>query len=49
LPALSLKEVRVEIAYDVASIVKTCMEAAFSRLNPNAPIEVKPEFRNSWN
>jgi len=41
-------EAKVDIADDVVKIVKTCMEAAFSKLFPNVPFEVKPEIRDTW-
>ncbi len=41
-------EAREDIANNVAEIVKTCMEGAFSKLLPDVPFKVKPEIKDNW-
>ena len=41
-------EAKVDIADDVAKIVKTCMENAFEKLLPDVPFRVEPEVKDSW-
>ena len=41
-------EVRQDIANDVATIVKKCMEMAFSKILHEVPFIVEPEIRDRW-
>lgn len=41
-------EARVDIAGELAVIVKVCMEGAFFEIFQDVPFVVEPEIRDSW-